>query len=126
VYALAAATGAASESQAGRRSGLDPHVQVGAMVDRGRQAADMQAVHAPGRPGHPVRGLLGEEVRRRIRPGPDAMPLAEAPLLLEALLLPMDAAADDGDDPGHHSDDEDPGRGDDHDPRHVDLPRWGR
>ena len=61
--------------------------------------ADIEAVQAPGGQAHAVRGFLGEEVLRRIRPGPDAMLFAEAPLLLEALLLPVDAMADGGHNP---------------------------
>ena len=79
---------------------------------------DIQAVQPPGGPAHQVRGLLGEKVFRRIRPGPGVL------LVAKPLPLLMDAITGDSHGPGHDPEDQQPGRSYQHDRRHAPHPGW--
>src|SRR5215472_27371 len=81
--------------------------------------ADMQTVKTPGGLTDRVWSSLSEEVLRCIRPSPDPMLFAEAPLLPQPPLLPVDAVADHGHGADHDCQGEDRDCRDDQQRRRV-------
>ena len=77
---------------------------------------DIEAVQPPGGPAHHVRGLHGDKVFRRVRPGRGVL------LVAKPLLLPMDAITGESHGPGHGREDEHRGRRHPYDRCHAPHP----